>query len=128
MRQRPRDQKEGRARLASLLLAVLMFSLTARPANAETVYVKYRGLVDLTPFDCKFESRSSLINRICYDAANEYMIIQLREIYYHYCEIDAGTVVALKTAESMGRYYKAYIKGSGQDGPFDCRTHRVPKY
>jgi hypothetical protein len=28
----------------------------------------------------------------------------------------------------MGRYYNANIKGSGSDGPFDCRTHRAPKY
>ncbi|WP_197521027.1 hypothetical protein [Bradyrhizobium icense] len=31
-------------------------------------------------------------------------------------------------APSMGQFYNANIKGSGKDGPFDCRTHRVPSY
>jgi len=29
---------------------------------------------------------------------------------------------------SMGKYYNANIKGTGSDGPYDCRTHRAPKY
>ncbi|WP_461352239.1 KTSC domain-containing protein [Bradyrhizobium sp. USDA 4454] len=40
----------------------------------------------------------------------------------------AATFEAFLAAPSMGRYYNATIKGSGSDGPFDCRTHRVPKY
>lgn len=28
----------------------------------------------------------------------------------------------------MGRYYNANIKGTGKDGPYDCRTHKVPQY
>jgi KTSC domain len=43
--------------------------------------------------------------------------------WYHYCEIDPGTVSSLLAAESMGRLYNASIKGN-----FDCRTHRVPAY
>ena len=58
----------------------------------------------------------------------KYMVILLKGTYYHYCEIDQGTVGALLGAESMGRYYVAYIRGSGSDGPFVCRTHRVPEY
>jgi len=56
------------------------------------------------------------------------MIILLKGTYYHYCEIDQGTVEALLGAESMGRYFQANIRGNGADGPFDCRTHRVPEY
>ncbi len=113
-----------------IIMTVMLVALSLLPkaATAEMVNVKYQGPVDLTPFDCEFVSRSSLIKRVCYDAANQYMIIKLRRTYYHYCEIDVGTVAALRAAESMGRYYSANIKGSGQDGPFDCRTHRVPNY
>jgi hypothetical protein len=43
-----------------------------------------------------------------------------------------GTITAaldaLVSAESMGRNYNAHIKGAGSDGPFDCRTHRLPSY
>jgi hypothetical protein len=92
-------------------------------ALAETVSVKYRGEIDLKPFVCTDITRSSFINRVCYDGANDYMLISLNGIYYHYCEIDNGTVSALMSAESMGRYYNASIRGR-----FDCRTHRIPMY
>ena len=92
-------------------------------ASAETVNVKYRGGVDLKPFKCESITRSSLVNRVCYDAPESYMIINLQGTYYHYCEIDSGTVSQLLQAESMGRHYNQFIKGR-----FDCRTHRVPAY
>lgn len=114
--------------MRAITLSLLALALLARAAAAETVNVKYRGLVDLTPFACETITRSSFINRVCYDASNQYMIIKLKRTYYHYCEIDSGTVAALKAAGSLGRYYNANIKGSGLDGPFDCRTHRVPNY
>jgi len=91
--------------------------------HAESVYIKYRGEVDLKFFECTDITRSSFIRRVCYDRRNEYMLISLNGTFYHYCEIDGGTVSALMTAESMGRYYNASIKGR-----FDCRTHRVPEY
>jgi hypothetical protein len=96
-------------------------------AQAETVYVKYRGLVDLKPFTCT-DTMSSFVNRICYDKAKSYMLILLNSTWYHYCEIDDRTVAALIGAESVGRFYNANIRGSGKDGPFDCRTHKVPTY
>jgi KTSC domain len=53
---------------------------------------------------------------MCYDRRNEYMLISLNGTFYHYCEIDAGTVSSLLSAPSMGRFYNASIKGQ-----FDCR-------
>jgi KTSC domain len=85
--------------------------------------VKYRGNVSLKPFSCTDISRSSFIKRVCYDDKNEYMLIKLNETYYHYCEIDSGTVSSLLSADSMGRFYNASIKSR-----FDCRSRRVPTY
>ena len=67
---------------------------------------------------------------MCYDTANHYMIIKLKQTYYHYCEIDVATVNSFKGAASMGRYYNANIrsKPDGTHGPFDCRDHPIPKY
>jgi hypothetical protein len=56
------------------------------------------------------------------------MIISLRGTYYHYCELPPATLDALMGASSMGQFYNQNIKGTGTDGPFDCRTHKVPKY
>ena len=107
---------------AAIASAVALFA-AASIACAESVYVKYRGEVDLRFFDCSDITRSSFINRVCYDRRNEYMLISLNGTFYHYCEIDAGTVSSLLNAPSMGRFYNASIKGQ-----FDCRVHRVPGY
>jgi KTSC domain len=118
-----RDTTENKMRLnAAIATAVALFAASSI-ARAESVYVKYRGEVDLKFFECTDITRSSFIRRMCYDRQNEYMLISLNGTFYHYCEIDDGTVSALMTAESIGRYYNASIKGR-----FDCRTHRVPEY
>jgi hypothetical protein len=110
-----------------MMRALLLLLLLTTTAHAETVDVKYRGQVDLKPFTCQI-TKSSFVNRVCYDATNQYMVILLKDTYYHYCEIPKSTVDALLSAESHGRYFNANIKGSGKDGPYDCRTHRVPQY
>ena len=112
----------------TLSLIRLALSLTflvgiAGECRAETVDVKYRGTVDLAPFKCTWIDRSSFIRRVCYDAANSYMVVKLNETYYHYCDIDGATVDAFNAADSMGRFYNASIKGY-----FDCRTGHVPTY
>jgi hypothetical protein len=110
-----------------LAVAMIASALCACPslARADSVYVKYRGWVDLKSFDCTDIARSSYIRRVCYDEANEYMLINLNGAYYHHCAIDDGTVSALRAADSMGRFYIAGIKGKAD---FDCRKNRVPEY
>jgi len=105
------------------LAALMGLVLSCFGARAESVYVKYRGELDLKHFDCTDITRSSFIRRVCYDSRQEYMLISLNGTFYHYCEIDPGTVSFLLNAPSMGRFYNASIKGN-----FDCRLHRVPQY
>jgi len=97
-------------------------------AFAETVEVKYHGLVNIGNFDCNTITRSSFIRRVCYNNQHSYMIISLDYTYYHYCSVDPTTVRNFLNAESMGRYYNANIRSQGsRRGPFDCRDHPVPK-
>jgi len=110
------------------LAIIIALLLGASFVEAETVEVKYRGPVDLKPFICQDITRSSFVNRVCYDKPNQYMLIQLRSTYYHYCEIPDRTVAELLNAPSIGKFYNANIKGSGSDGPYDCRSHRSPIY
>lgn len=105
------------------LLAVAGICLMGGVAHAEEVYVKYRGVVDLAPFSCEQITRSSFIQRLCYDQREQYVIVNLGGTYYHYCEVPKEVVVAWKSSESMGRFYNAYVKGR-----FDCRVLRVPSY
>lgn len=110
---------------AATALTLILFIVEAR---TETVDVKYRGSVDLKTFECRDTSRSSFIQRVCYDKTQSYMIINLKGTHYHYCELPPATFGALLAAQSMGTFYNQNIKGTGKDGPYDCRTHRVPTY
>ena len=110
------------------LTVVLASFLYAAEVRSETVDVKYRGPVDLKTFACADTPRSSFIERVCYDKAQSYMLINLRGTFYHYCELPVSTYDALMGAPSMGQFYNQKIKGTGKDGPYDCRTHRVPGY
>lgn len=102
----------------------VLIALFLPPASvAETVYVKYRGPVDLAPFKCSWIFRSSLVNRLCYDPKEQYVIVKLQKTYYHYCEVPSSIVDAWKDADSMGRFYLSFVKGR-----FDCRKNYVPSY
>ncbi|MER9234198.1 KTSC domain-containing protein [Mesorhizobium sp. M0622] len=106
----------------SLSLALLVVALLATTsAFAETVDVKYRGPVDLAKFQCTGELDSSVVKRVCYNAEHSYMLIRLKQVWYHYCDIDQGTVSALLAAGSKGRFYNSSIKDSGTGGKFSCR-------
>ena len=115
----------NRNAIRSVAVLSLLISASAR---AESVTVKYRGVVDLKPFSCTDTPRSSFIQRVCYDKAQSYMLINLRGVYCHYCELPPPTLEAFLAAPSMGKFYNQSIRSSGSDGPFDCRTHRVPNY
>lgn len=104
----------GPARMALAALALLLSS----SARAESVFVKYRGMVDLSPFQCVDVARSSVVSRLCYDARNRYVVVKLRHTYYHYCGVPGEAVVQWLEAPSMGRFYNAAIKGH-----YDCRDH-----
>jgi hypothetical protein len=110
-----------------MLRYILPLLLIGTIANAETVELKYRGQVDLKPFTCK-DTVSSFVNRVCYDEKNQYVLVLLKNTYYHYCEMPKAVLDAFLAAESLGKFYNANIKGTGKDGPYDCRTHKVPTY
>ena len=66
-----------------LMVSFVAFVLMCTAAQAESVFVKYRGEVDLAPFDCSGVDRSSLVQRVCYERRESYMIINLNGTYYH---------------------------------------------
>lgn len=111
-------------------MRLIIFSalvVISQVAMAETVQVKYHGSISLDSFACEDVKESSDVSRICYDKAERYMVIRLKTTYYHYCDIDAATVQGLLRASSKRQFFETRVRGSGADGPFDCRTHPVPK-
>lgn len=100
--------------------AAALTLLAVAGVRAETVFVKYRGPVDLAPFRCATPS-SSFVHRVCYRAERQYLVVLLGSTYYHYCRMPAGVVQSWLAAPSQGRFYNAVIKGN-----FDCRLGVVP--
>jgi hypothetical protein len=108
--------------LRSLIIGFLV--LWAACCVAEEVDVKYHKRVDLgSSFICSDIDRSSFIKRLCYDKAKSYLIMRLNQTYYHWCAVPQESVDALMSADSMGRYFNANVKGK-----FDCRLNSPPTY
>lgn len=97
--------------------------LVAEIAQAERVYVKARGEVDLAPFRCDTFSRSPNVNRICYDDKEKYVLVSVKGIWYHYCDVPPATVSAWKKSSSKGRYYNDSVRAN-----FDCSVTSAPAY
>lgn len=106
----------------------LLLSMLVSPLYAETVEVKYRGPVDLAKFECTGELDGSLVKRVCYNTEHSYMLIRLKQTWYHYCEIDQGTVSALLAAGSKGSFYRENVKDDATGGKFGCRDKPVPEF
>jgi KTSC domain-containing protein len=114
--------------MALLYLPYLLLGLAgASWAEAETVNVERRGAVDLTPFVCQDITRSSLVNRVCYDAANRTLIVQLNSTYSQVCGVPEAARDSFLNAPSMGQYYNANIRGFGAAARYRCRPQRAPK-
>jgi hypothetical protein len=88
--------------------------------------VKYHGVVDLKPFICIDTPRSSFIQRVYYDKAQSYMLINLNGTYYHYRELHSARFDAFVAAPSMGQFYNQNIKGTGSS--VRSIAGRVPAY
>jgi hypothetical protein len=109
-------------------LPILLIGLArACWTEAETVDVEHRGAVDLKPFACQDITRSSIINRVCYDAANRSMIVQVNSRYFQHCDMPQAMLDSFLNAPSMGQYYKAKIASAEPKASYACPAHRAAK-
>jgi hypothetical protein len=105
-------------------IAFIIALLFAAPwEEAESVEVRNFGPVNLQPFLCQDITRSSLIERVCYDEANRYMVIRHSAVYDQYCELPKSVLDTFLNAPSTGQYFKANIAATGKSGPYGCGTH-----
>ena len=107
-------------KILSALLVIVISATMITIAHADTVNVKYRGMVDLSAYSCNSITRSSFIRRVCFNQPKQHMVIKLNGTYYEYCRIDGGTVNNLLGTKSMGRFYNSNIKSRATGGKFDC--------
>jgi hypothetical protein len=99
--------------------------LTASGVEAKDIYVKYRGGVNVynEHFQKLSLQESSLVKSMYYDRTNKYLLVRIRETYYHYCSIPSRTIEQWIESASLERYYRTYIRGN-----YDCRINPIPSY
>ena len=88
-------------------------------ADSNFQWVRYRT----TPVDVgedKFERISRAASSLVYDAwfsaRDNYLVINLQGVNYHYCAVPRSVWSGLNSAPSRGAYYRQAIRGN-----FDCR-------
>ena len=95
--------------------------LLATPVVSETIDVGGRGAVDLNGFECRDITRSSILQRVCYDPAQRALIVAVRGTWDQYCDLPAETFDALMAAPSMGQFFNRHIRGAS-GARFVCRN------
>lgn len=103
--------------------ATLLLHLLTAEVGSEAVEVRGRGAVDLKTFECRDINRSSLIQRVCYDRAQSYLIVSIKNVYDQYCDLPPPAFDGLMAAPSMGQFFNRNIKGTESSGAYDCRVH-----
>ena len=100
--------------------AAIFMHLLVTPVVSETIDVGGRNSVDLNGFECRDITRSSILQRVCYDPAQRSLIVAVRGAYDH-CDLPAATFDALMGAPSMGQFFNQNIRGAS-GAPFACRN------
>ncbi len=111
--------------MKNMILTSILFIGLGSNAFAKDIYVKYRGTINVSNghFQHLSLKPSSFINDMYYDRANNYLLVQLKNTYYHYCSMPQNVVSGWRDSSSLGRYYNYNIKGN-----YDCRVNPVPNY
>jgi hypothetical protein len=98
----------------------LIVSLLAVPITAEKVEVRGRGAVDLATFDCRDIDRSTIVQRVCYEAAQRTLLVEVRGAYQQFCKVPAETYAAFMVAPSMGLFFKRTVSEGASNNRYRC--------
>ena len=101
--------------------AAIFMQLLTTPVVSETIDIGGRSTVDLITFECRDITRSSIVQRVCYDRARRHLIVAVKGAYAQYCDLPAGTYDALLAAPSMGGFFNRHIRGDS-GAAFACRN------
>jgi hypothetical protein len=98
----------------------LFLSLFATPFAPETVDVRGRGVVDLKTFECRDTGRSTIVQRVCYDAAGSTLLVAVRGAYHQFCSVPAATYAAFMDAPSMGLFFNRNVRAAASGERYRC--------
>lgn len=100
----------------------LFLSLFAAPVTSETVDVTWRGVVDLRTFECRDINRSTIVQRVCYDAAQATLLVAVKGAYRQYCGVSTETYAAFMGSPSMGLSFNGNVRTAASGERYRCRT------
>ena len=103
-------------------LALLLVQLATAPIISETIETAERRLVDLDGFERRDITRSTVLQRVCYDRAQQDLIVAINGRYDRYCGVAAETVDNLLGAPSMGRFFNQNIRRETAGRRYGCRA------
>lgn len=101
-------------------LAILLAQLATAPIVSEKVETAEHRVVDLKTFECRDITRSTVLQRVCYDPAQQHLIVAANGAYDRYCGVAADTVERLLGAPSMGQFFNQTIKRDVTTGRYAC--------
>jgi hypothetical protein len=97
--------------------AAFLLGLLAAPITSEKVEVRGRGAVDLLSFDCRDINRSTVVQRVCYEAAQRALLVEVKGVYQVFCNVPAESYVAFMGAPSMGLFFNRNVSESTSSEP-----------
>ncbi|WP_158669359.1 KTSC domain-containing protein [Bradyrhizobium guangdongense] len=103
-------------------LVLLLAQLAGTPIVSETVETGEHRPVDLQTFECRDITRSTVLQRVCYDRAQQDLLVANNGAYERYCGVTADTVERLLGAPSMGQFFNRNIRREATSGRYACRT------
>jgi KTSC domain len=101
-------------------LAILLAQLATAPIVSETIETGDHRRVDLGTFECRDITRSTVLQRVCYDPAQQHLVVAASGTYDRYCSVSADTVERLLDAPSMGQFFNQNIRRDAAAGSYAC--------
>ncbi|UPJ65804.1 KTSC domain-containing protein [Bradyrhizobium sp. 191] len=101
-------------------LVLLLAQLAGTSIVSETVETGERRLIDLGTFECRDITRSTVLQRVCYDRSRQDLVVAADGAYDRYCDVTADTVERLLGAPSMGQFFNQNIRRGTAGSRYDC--------
>jgi hypothetical protein len=101
-------------------LIFLLAQLAGAPIVPEAVETGEHRLVDLQTFECRDITHSTVLQRVCYDRAQQDLVVARTGAYHRYCGVTADTVERLLGAPSMGQFFNRNIRREAAGSRYDC--------
>lgn len=113
-----------KAKLFTVLSLLLLCQYATQAFAAECVDVRDRGKTSLEQLKCTSAQTNELLETICYDSNNAYLLLNIAGQYFEYCGVKELYVEELTKAKKKSDYINTHIA----IGVFDCTIFQPPAY